>query len=83
MAGGGRNYVFMSGRGPWGMQAECRLATVMTADFPVWMFFSARCRVFVGPTSLLYRPAEPFMDNTGVVSVVLLRDARKSRKSRL
>lgn len=46
----------------------------MTAHFPVWMFFSARRQAFVSPTSLLYLPASPFMDNTGGLSVVLLRD---------
>ena len=46
----------------------------MTAHFPVWMFFSARRQAFVSPTSLLYLPAQPFMDNTGGLSVVLLRD---------
>lgn len=82
--GGGHNYVFMRGRGPWGLQAEemstysevpeCRFATVMTAHFPVWMFFSAWHQAFVSPTSLLYLPAKPFMDNVGRLSVVLLRD---------
>lgn len=46
----------------------------MTAHFPVWMFFSARRQAVVSPTSLLYLPARPFMDNTGGLSVVLLRD---------
>lgn len=46
----------------------------MTAHFPVWMFFSALRQAFVSPTSLLHLPARPFMDNTGGLSVVLLRD---------
>lgn len=56
---------------------ECCLATVMTAHFPVWMFFSARCRAFaafVPPVYCTCQAPGPFMDNTGGLSVVLLRD---------
>lgn len=81
VAGSGRNYVFMSARGPWGEHAEemsthrAELsATVMTAHFPVQMFFSAPREASASPTSLRYLPAWPFMDNTGGLSVVLLRD---------
>lgn len=46
----------------------------MTAHFPVQMFFSAPREASASPTSLRYLPAWPFMDNTGGLSVVLLRD---------
>lgn len=60
--------------------SECCLATVMTAHFPVWMFFLAQRQAFVSPTSLLYLPAKPFMDNAGGLSVVLLRDKCSKEK---
>ena len=85
MAGGGHNYVFMSGRGPWasggverGRLYREQLALLCNdSSFPcVGVFLnSARHRAFVSPTSLLYLPAWAFIYCTGGLNVVLLRDA--------
>lgn len=80
-AGSGSNYVFMSARGPWGKQAE-ELSThreepecyCNDSSFPCADVFLSPTQSFCEPASLRYLPAWPFMDNTGGLSVVLLRD---------
>lgn len=81
VAGSGRNYVFMSARGPWGKQAE-EMSThgaelecyCNDSSFPCADVFLRSAQSCASPTSLQYLPAWPFMDNTGGLSVVLLRD---------
>ena len=86
VAGGGHNYVFISGRGPWAsgggvergrLYGEQLAWLCNDSSFPcVGVFLnSARRRAFVSPTSLLYLPARAFIYCTGGLNVVLLRDA--------
>ena len=53
------------------------LLSVMTAHFPMWVFFSQlSAKLLLVPPALPYLPAKSFMDRRGGLNVVLLRDER-------